>query len=77
MGYRPAPPPFCYKDKGNMAAIGRNFAVMEAGRVRLSGRLAFYAWAVIHIFFLVSLHNRYWFFFAGCGLISRTNAWPG
>jgi NADH dehydrogenase len=55
---RPAPPPFCYKDKGNMAAIGRNFAVMEAGRFRLSGRLAFYAWAAIHIFFLVNLHNR-------------------
>jgi NADH dehydrogenase len=55
---RPAPPPFRYKDKGNMAAIGRNFAVMEAGRFRLSGRLAFYAWAAIHIFFLVNLHDR-------------------
>lgn len=54
----PAPPPFRYRDKGNMAAIGRNFAVMEAGRFRLSGRLAFYAWAAIHIFFLVNLHNR-------------------
>jgi NADH dehydrogenase len=41
-----------------MAAIGRNFAVMECGSFRLSGRLAFFAWAVIHIFFLVNLHNR-------------------
>ncbi len=55
---RPVPPPFRYRDKGNMAAIGRNFAVMEAGRFRLSGRLAFYAWGAIHIFFLVNLHNR-------------------
>ncbi len=55
---RPAPPPFRYHDKGNMAAIGRNFAVLEAGRVRLSGRLAFYAWGAIHIFFLVNFHNR-------------------
>lgn len=55
---RPAPPPFRYHDKGNMAAIGRNFAVMEAGRFRIGGRLAFYAWAAIHIFFLVNLHNR-------------------
>jgi NADH dehydrogenase len=41
-----------------MAAIGRNFAVMESGRFRLSGRLAFYVWGAIHIFFLVNLHNR-------------------
>jgi NADH dehydrogenase len=58
VGNRAAPPPFCYKDKGNMAAIGRNFAVMESGRFRLSGRLAFYVWGAIHIFFLVNLHNR-------------------
>lgn len=55
---RVAPPPFRYKDKGNMAAIGRNFAVMEVGRFRFSGRLAFFVWAAIHIFFLVNLHNR-------------------
>lgn len=59
---RPDPPPFRYWDKGNMAAIGRNFAVMECGSFRLSGRLAFFAWAVIHIFFLVNLHNRIFVF---------------
>jgi len=55
---KPPLPPFHYQDRGNMAAIGRNFAVMESGPFQLSGRLAFWAWAIIHIFFLVNLHNR-------------------
>jgi NADH dehydrogenase len=42
---RSAPPPFVYHDKGNMATIGRTFAIMESDRVRLSGRLAKLAWA--------------------------------
>jgi NADH dehydrogenase FAD-containing subunit len=52
------PPPFRYRDKGNMAAIGRDFAVVESGPFRFAGRLAFWAWAVVHIFFIVHLHNR-------------------
>jgi NADH dehydrogenase len=55
---RPAPPPFQYHNKGNMAALGRNFALIEVGRLRLSGRFAFYVWGIVHIFFLVNLHNR-------------------
>jgi len=48
-----APPrPFHYFDKGNMAVIGRNFAILESGRWQLSGFVAWLAWAVIHIMFL-------------------------
>jgi NADH dehydrogenase len=33
--------PFWYVDRGNMAVVGRNFAIMESGRIRLGGPLAF------------------------------------
>ena len=54
----PPPPPFGYFDKGNMAIIGRNFAILEAGPVRLAGFLAFIAWAAIHLLYLAAAGNR-------------------
>ncbi len=67
---RPAPPPFRYFDKGNMAVIGRNFAILESGKLRLSGFPAWAAWAAIHLAYLP--HNRSevivqwaWSYFAG------------
>jgi NADH:ubiquinone reductase (H+-translocating) len=54
-----APPrPFRYFDKGNMAVIGRNFAILESGRAHLSGFIAWLAWAAIHIAFLPQAGNR-------------------
>jgi NADH:ubiquinone reductase (H+-translocating) len=54
-----APPqPFRYFDKGNIAVIGRNFAILESGRLRLSGFVAWVAWAAIHIAFLPQAGNR-------------------
>lgn len=50
--------PFTYFDKGNMATIGKNRAVADAFGLRISGFLAWLAWAVIHVFFLVSFRNR-------------------
>src|SRR5262245_64853113 len=48
-----APPrPFHYFDKGNMAVIGRNFAILESGRWELGGFVAWLAWVAIHILFL-------------------------
>ena len=52
------PRPFRYFDKGNMAVIGRNFAILESGRVHLSGFIAWLAWASIHIAFLPQAGNR-------------------
>jgi NADH dehydrogenase FAD-containing subunit len=56
-GYR-APGPFRYFDKGNMAVVGRNFAILEAGHLRMAGFFAWLAWALIHIMFLASFGNR-------------------
>ena len=53
-----APRPFRYFDKGNIAVVGKNFAVMESGRIRLAGFTAWLVWAFIHLMFLPQLQNR-------------------
>jgi NADH dehydrogenase len=46
------PRPFRYFDKGNLAVVGKNFAVLQSGRVHVSGFLAWLAWAAVHLQFL-------------------------
>jgi len=58
LGGRKPPRPFRYFDKGNMAVVGKNYAIMESGRIRLAGRLAWFVWAFIHILALPQLQNR-------------------
>ena len=50
--------PFCYFDKGNMAVVGKNFAILERHRLRLSGFAAWLIWAFIHLLFLPQMQNR-------------------
>jgi NADH dehydrogenase len=49
---------FLYSDKGNMAVVGRNFAILESGRLRTSGRLTWLVWVALHIMALPQLQNR-------------------
>ncbi len=49
---------FRYFDKGSMATIGRSAAIAEMGKLRLSGFLAWLAWLLVHIFFLIGYRNR-------------------
>ncbi|MFP5247356.1 MAG: NAD(P)/FAD-dependent oxidoreductase, partial [Thermoanaerobaculia bacterium] len=51
--------PFKYRDKGSLATIGRAAAVADFGKVRFGGFLAWMAWLVIHIFFLIGFRNRF------------------
>ncbi len=44
-----APDPFRYFDKGSMAVVGKGFAVLQSGRVRLAGYFAWLAWALVHL----------------------------
>jgi hypothetical protein len=44
--------PFRYFDKGNMAVVGKGFAVMQSGKFKMSGFLAWLAWAAVHLEFL-------------------------
>lgn len=46
------PPPFHYVNKGNMAVVGRNYAILERGGLKLSGYVAWLAWSMIHVLFL-------------------------
>jgi NADH dehydrogenase len=50
--------PFRYVDKGSLATIGRAAAVAELAGLRLSGLVAWLAWLVIHVFFLIGFRNR-------------------
>ena len=50
--------PFRYFDKGQLATIGKNKAIAQIGRLRLTGRLAWMTWLVVHIFFLIGFRNR-------------------
>jgi NADH:ubiquinone reductase (H+-translocating) len=49
---------FRYFDKGNMAVVGKNFAVLERGWIRMSGFMTWLAWVFIHVMFLPQLQNR-------------------
>jgi NADH dehydrogenase len=51
-------PRFRYFDKGIMAIIGKNFAVVKAGKMKLHGLLAWFAWLFIHVAFLIGFRNR-------------------
>jgi NADH dehydrogenase FAD-containing subunit len=53
-----APKPFRYFDKGNMAVVGKNFAILQTGGLQLSGFLAWLAWATIHLQFLAQSSMR-------------------
>lgn len=51
---------FKYWDKGSMATIGRNKAIVEAGRFKLTGFIAWLAWLFVHIISLIGFRNRLW-----------------
>lgn len=50
--------PFRYRDKGNLATIGRAAAVADLGRLKLSGFPAWFVWVFIHILYLIGFRNR-------------------
>ena len=50
--------PFHYRDYGNLATIGRMAAVVDLGRLKFSGLIAWWFWLAAHIFFLIGFRNR-------------------
>jgi NADH dehydrogenase len=52
------PGPFRYFDKGNMAVVGKGFAVLESGKFHVSGIVAWLAWAAVHLEFLAQSNLR-------------------
>ena len=54
----PAPSPFSYFDKGSMAVVGKGFAVLQSGKVQVSGFGAWLTWAAVHLQFLATSSLR-------------------
>ena len=77
---------FVYKDPGTMATIGRNSAVAQLGRVRLTGFLGWVMWLTVHLFNVISFRSRilvlvnwawdYFFFDRPIRLILRASGDP-
>ncbi len=51
--------PFRYRDKGQMATIGRSRAVVQTQRLQFGGFAAWLAWLVVHIYYLAGFKNRF------------------
>ena len=49
---------FRYRNKGDLATIGRSRAIADFGKVRLTGRIAWLLWLFVHIMYLVGFRNR-------------------
>lgn len=55
---RDVPRPFRYRTRGDTAVIGRHAAVYTYGRYRMKGHLAWFLWAIVHVFLLVGFEQR-------------------
>ena len=51
--------PFHYRDKGNLATVGRSYAIVDIGKIRFTGLIAWLIWLVVHIYFLIGFRNRF------------------
>lgn len=77
------PPPFRYMNKGNLATVGRSFAIAEFGNFRTAGFFAWILWLIVHIYYLIGFRNRllvliqwawaYFTFQRGARLITQEN----
>jgi NADH:quinone reductase (non-electrogenic) len=52
------PRPFRYFDKGNLAVVGKGFAILQSGKIQISGFPAWLAWAAVHLQFLATSSLR-------------------
>jgi NADH dehydrogenase len=55
---QPSPAAFRYRDSGSLATIGKRAAIIDFGWIKLRGRIAWWAWGVAHIYFLIGLRHR-------------------
>jgi NADH:ubiquinone reductase (H+-translocating) len=55
---KPAPQPFRYWHQGSLATIGQSAAIVDFGKVKLTGGLAWWIWGLAHIYFLIGTRSR-------------------
>lgn len=63
---REPPRPFRYKDKGSMATVGKNLAVVQLKKRFLCGRVAWWAWMAIHLISILGMRNKLIVFINWC-----------
>lgn len=78
--------PFSYRDKGSMATIGRNCAVVDMGNVHFSGWIAWITWMAVHLMSLLGMRNKasvllnwvwsYWGFATSLRMILKPSEQP-
>ena len=56
--------PFHYMDKGQMATIGRKKAIAQTKHLQFSGFLAWMAWLLVHVYYLIGFKNRLFVLFS-------------
>jgi NADH dehydrogenase len=56
---KPAPGPFRYWHQGSLATIGKSAAIIDFGRFKLKGWLAWWIWGLAHIYFLIGTRSRF------------------
>lgn len=87
LGGRPAPKPFHYRHQGSLATIGKSAAIIDFGRIKLKGGLAWWIWGLAHIYFLIGTRSRFavawswlWIYLTGqhsARLITQKETAPG
>jgi NADH:ubiquinone reductase (H+-translocating) len=53
-----SPTPFRYRDKGTMATVGRNFAVVQIGRIRVAGFVGWLMWLFVHLTYIITFRSK-------------------
>ncbi|WP_431322580.1 NAD(P)/FAD-dependent oxidoreductase [Rhizobium sp. YTU87027] len=56
---KPTPPPFRYRHQGSLATIGQSAAIIDFGRIKLKGWIAWWIWGIAHIYFLIGTRSRF------------------
>jgi NADH:ubiquinone reductase (H+-translocating) len=54
----PAPQPFRYRHQGSLATIGQRAAIVDFGKIKLTGSIAWWIWGLAHIYFLIGTRSR-------------------
>ena len=66
---------FRYRNKGDLATIGRSRAIADLGWIRFSGRFAWFFWLFVHIMYLVGFRNRLSVLFEWAYDVLHVSAW--
>jgi NADH dehydrogenase len=53
-----SPTPFRYRDKGTMATVGRNVAVVQLGRIRVAGFIGWLMWLFVHLTYIITFRSK-------------------